>query len=74
MNSPMEGTTFLFVWLGFLMLMVVCVGSFFLWAVRSGQFSNQDRARYLPLESGIPACDPIAGSRQEQSRGDRHDA
>jgi len=24
------------------------------WAVRTRQFSNQDRARYLPLESGIP--------------------
>jgi cbb3-type cytochrome oxidase maturation protein len=69
MNSPMEGTTFLFVWLGFLMLMIFCVGFFFLWAVRSGQFSNQDRARYLPLQSGIPHTgDPNTGSRQEIER------
>jgi cbb3-type cytochrome oxidase maturation protein len=54
MNSPMEGATFLFMWLGFLLLMIGCVAVFFLWAVRGGQFSHQDRSRYLPLQSGIP--------------------
>jgi nitrogen fixation-related uncharacterized protein len=56
MNSPMEGTTFLYMWLGFLLLMICSVASFFLWAIRKGQFSRQDRARYLALQSGIPAA------------------
>lgn len=25
-----------------------------IWAIRTRQFSQQDRARHLPLESGIP--------------------
>ena len=54
MTSPMEQKTFLYMWLGFLMLMIGCVAVFFLWAIRRGQFSRQDRARYLPLQSGIP--------------------
>jgi nitrogen fixation-related uncharacterized protein len=62
----MEGSTFLFMWLGFLVLMLLWVGGFFLWAVRSGQFSQQDEARYLALRAGIPPQpDPedAAGSR-----------
>ncbi|MBI4496248.1 MAG: cbb3-type cytochrome oxidase assembly protein [Deltaproteobacteria bacterium] len=33
----------------------------FVWGVRSGQFSDQERARYLPLRDGLPpapAADP----------------
>ncbi len=26
----------------------------FVWAIRTGQFSDQGRARYLPLRDGIP--------------------
>ena len=26
----------------------------FIWAVRSGQFSDQARARYMPLRDGLP--------------------
>jgi len=66
MDSPMEGTTFLFMWLGFLVLMICVIAAFFLWAVRSGQFSDQDRARYLPLTSGIPPAEGSGpGSRQQ---------
>ena len=51
------------------------VGAFFVWAIRSRQFSDQDRARYLPLNSGIPrrtrsspgACPPK--KRQAGGRG-----
>jgi len=32
----------------------------FVWGLRSGQFANQDRARYLPLADGLPP--PPAGS------------
>ena len=68
MNSPMLGTTFLFMWLGFLMLMISCIAVFLLWGVRSGQFCRQDRARYLALQSGIPAGGPDEEHRQEHER------
>jgi len=65
MNSPMEGQAFLFIWIGFLLLMTGGIGAFFLWAVRAGQFSHQDRARYLALQSGIPGDDE---SQQENGK------
>jgi len=75
MNSPTEGTTFLIMRLGFLVLMIGCISAFFLWAVRGGQFSHQDRARYLPLQSGTPAGgEAVEKGRQEWAGGDRHDA
>jgi len=54
MITMLEDPIFVFMWLGFLMLMSVGTALFFMWAVRSQQFSQQDRARYLPLQSGIP--------------------
>ncbi|GAB7028213.1 hypothetical protein [Geotalea toluenoxydans] len=45
---------FLAMWLGFLAVMITAITLALVWAVRSRQFSDQDRARYLPLESGIP--------------------
>jgi len=69
MTSPMEGTTFLYMWLGFLLLMLCSVSAFFLWAIRKGQFSQQDRARYLALQSGIPAAaEPDAEDRLQGGR------
>jgi len=66
MNSLLEGETFFFMWLGFLLLMTGGIAAFFLWAIRNGQFSDQDRARYLPLESGIPTGgQPDAAPLQE---------
>jgi cbb3-type cytochrome oxidase maturation protein len=65
MNSPLEGQTFLFMWIGFLLLMSCGVAAFFLWGIRAGQFSDQDRARYLPLNSGIP---PEEETPREQDR------
>ncbi|GAW68207.1 hypothetical protein GPEL0_01f4442 [Geoanaerobacter pelophilus] len=41
-------------WIGFLLLMSTALGAVFVWAIRSGQFSNQQRARYLALEAAIP--------------------
>jgi len=57
MDSPWEGTRFLFMWLGFLLLMLLCIACFFLWAIRRNQFADQERARFLPLMSGIPAAE-----------------
>ena len=48
MNGETE-TIFLLLWIGFLMLGVGSAFAFIWWGVRNGQFSNQDRARYLPL-------------------------
>ena len=65
MNSTMEGQTFLFVWIGFLLLTSGGIALFFLWAIRARQFSHQDRARYLALQAGIP---PLTGERDAERR------
>lgn len=41
----------LFIWFGYLGIMLTFIFIVLRWAVRSGQFSDQDRARYLPLVS-----------------------
>jgi nitrogen fixation-related uncharacterized protein len=74
MPSPMQGTTFLYMWLGFLVLMIVCISAFFLWAVRGGQFARQDRARYLALQSGIPAPTAPVDNDLCNDGGTSHDA
>jgi nitrogen fixation-related uncharacterized protein len=74
MSSPMEGSTFLFMWLGFLILMIGCLGAFFIWAMRGGQFSQQDRARYLALHSSIPDSREPRTKSLSPSGGDLHDA
>lgn len=52
MSAPTDGATFFFMWIGFLFLMIIGIVLVFIWAIRSGQFRNQDRARYLPLPNG----------------------
>jgi cbb3-type cytochrome oxidase maturation protein len=41
-------------WIVFVILVFGAIGGAIYWAARSGQFKDQDRARYLPLMSGIP--------------------
>lgn len=41
-------------WLGVLLINVSVIGAVVWWAVRKGQFSDQDHARYLALEASIP--------------------
>ncbi|UFS70369.1 cbb3-type cytochrome oxidase assembly protein [Geomonas sp. RF6] len=53
-HSPADNGTFIIIWIGFTVLMVVGISLVFLWGVRNRQFENQDRARHLPLWSGIP--------------------
>jgi nitrogen fixation-related uncharacterized protein len=74
MPSPMQGTTFLYMWLGFLFLMIACISAFFLWAVRGGQFAQQDRARYLALQSGIPESAEPDNDDLCNDGGTSHDA
>ncbi|MBU5611911.1 hypothetical protein KOL99_03095 [Geomonas sp. Red51] len=41
---------------------------FFLWGVRSGQFADQERARYLALDSGIPEeCNSTSNRSKDDS-------
>ncbi|MBT1071508.1 cbb3-type cytochrome oxidase assembly protein [Pelotalea chapellei] len=49
MNGPTDSATFFYMWIGFLFLMIAGILLVFIWAIRSGQFKDQDRARYLPL-------------------------
>ena len=44
----------LIMWIAFAAAATLGVSGVLVWAVRSRQFLNQDRARYLPLTSGIP--------------------
>jgi hypothetical protein len=44
----------LLMWITFSVMAVLGVSGVLVWAVRSRQFANQTRARYLPLRSGIP--------------------
>jgi cbb3-type cytochrome oxidase maturation protein len=69
MNSPTEGPAFLFIWIGFLLLMTGSIAAFFLWAIRAGQFTGQDRARYLPLTGGIPEPKRKPDNEPRQERG-----
>lgn len=70
--NPMEGNAFLFLWIGFLLLMSTALGTVFLWAIRAGQFSNQERARYLALDAAIPDAEPPAeDGPQEKGKGKR---
>jgi cbb3-type cytochrome oxidase maturation protein len=60
-------TALIIVWVTFAVLMLAAIVATLVWAVRSRQFSDQDHARRLPLESGIPG-EPAAPS----DKGDSH--
>ena len=47
-------SAFLKFWIGFTMIAVSAILLVVFWAISNKQFSDQDRARYLPLESHIP--------------------
>lgn len=66
MQSPMESPAFLFMWIGFLLLMSCGVGAFFFWGIRAGQFGDQQRARSLALLAQIP--DPKEPDREGPGR------
>jgi len=51
------GTALLIVWVTFAVIALAAIVAVLVWAVRSRQFSDQDRARRLPLDSGIPDAD-----------------
>jgi len=62
----------LIVWLTITVLAVSGMVAALVWAVRSHQFQQQDHARYLALESGIPS-EPrteVSGPVSESRLGD----
>lgn len=54
MRGITEGMAFLVMWFGFTVLMIVVLGIVLLWGIRARQFTDQDRARYLPLDGPLP--------------------
>ena len=56
MIRAMGDNTFVAVWIVFTVLATAGIIAAFVWAIRSRQFANQDRARYLALRSRMPAC------------------
>lgn len=67
MSSIPEAELIVYLWIGFLLLMLAGIAGVFWWAVRNRQFADQERARYLPLESGIPEDEE--GKAKEKERG-----
>ncbi len=55
MTALSTADTLLVVWITFSVLVLAGAAAVLVWAVRSGQFADQDRAARLPLECGIPA-------------------
>lgn len=56
--------TFLQVWIGYSIFGITVYSAVFVWAVRNGQFTDFDRARYIALKSDSmqPEGDPSAAS------------
>ena len=75
--SASNNSALLAVWIVFAGVVLAGVAAVLVWAVRSGQFSHQDRARRLPLDSGIPqdrpapAATPGPAAAQSQTAAPR---
>ena len=54
-------------WVLYAVIGVSVFSAVFLWAVRAGQFRDQDRARYLPLQSP-----PEPGPAETENGGGPH--
>jgi nitrogen fixation-related uncharacterized protein len=50
-----SSSVFLLMWIVFTVVALLGISAVFWWAVRTRQFANQRRARYLALSSEIPA-------------------
>ncbi|RPI60869.1 MAG: hypothetical protein EHM48_06545 [Planctomycetaceae bacterium] len=67
-------TGLLIMWVVFSALALLAVIAVFVWAIRTRQFRNQDRARYLALDSKIeddqtpaPPDSPASGEKKEST-------
>lgn len=55
-----------------MVLVIISLGASFaafLWGVSSGQFTNQDRARYLPLADGLS---PVPSEDSSRRRAEKY--
>jgi nitrogen fixation-related uncharacterized protein len=68
MTGMPQQDALLVMWLTFSAVAILAVIAILVWAMRSHQFSRQDRARYLALQSGIP---PESDSGHDKSE-DKH--
>ena len=59
----------LILWVTFTVVAVLGIVAALVWAVRTGQFSGQDRARHLPLQSGIPDEETPVGYEEPGKAG-----
>ena len=64
MNALIQQHAFLAFWLGILLINVSGIVVVLVWAIKSGQFSDQARARYLALEAKIPEEKGSRGSKR----------
>ena len=76
MTGAPQNDALLIMWLAFTGAAALGVIAVLVWAVRSRQFTGQDRARYLPLRSGIPpepGRPPGRGREGRDAEPGRHD-
>ena len=69
---PASGV-YVWIWAAWLAIVGLAIAVIVGWAVRAGQFRRQDRARSLPLASGIPtgaACDNAAPAAEKPAPDD----
>lgn len=62
---------FVVVWVVFSVLALAALAAVLVWAIRTGQFRDQDRLRRLPLDSGIPEDDawpPATTAKQKKPK------
>jgi nitrogen fixation-related uncharacterized protein len=67
-KSLLASHQFLLLWLGMAAIYLSGVAVVLYWAIKSGQFRNQDHARYLPLEAR-----EIGETVEEGTRGRNHE-
>ncbi len=54
MGENIYTNSFIWLWIGFVILLGIPIFAGLLWAIKNGQFKNQHYARHLALRSGIP--------------------
>ena len=60
MIETYSGSALLTLWIVFSAVAMAGIIAVLVWSARTGQFSNQEEARYLALRSGIPPSRPEA--------------
>ncbi len=65
-------TNLLILWITFSGLAAAAVAAILIWAARTKQFSQQDRARYLALSSGAPPREPQDSAAKAAVAGQKY--